>query len=394
MIVLDVARKTLTEQVRQPRNLALVLGLPVAFMVIFGLAFGGSSTTTFDVAYVSEDDGDLARQYRDDLAALTYDGGEPVLALHASDDLARAEEDLRARRVDLVVRVPASFSEDLEPSVEPGSSGPLPVQQRPTQVAPPKGAVVEVLTDPGNANSNAARAVVDAYTQAFAAEASGTPPAARVEASTVTSGELSQFDLIAPGLMIYAVLSLAPQAAAALARETELQTLDRVRLSPTRAASLLAGVALAELVMAMLSLTLMLVTARAMGFHNQGGYLDAFVIALVAAIAVVGIGMIIASFARTQQEAANLGILVSVPASFLSGAFFPVPGVTLFHWGKRAVGLYDALPSKHAVDAMRTVTTYGNALDVAGTALVAMAALGAVYFAAGVLLYRRARLAA
>ena len=393
MIVLDVALKTLKEQVRQPRNLGLVLGLPVAFMVIFGLAFGAGAATTYKVAYVDDDGGELATAYREGLEGLEYDGGKPMLDLRPYGDAEAAAEELRARRVDLVVHVPAGFSDDLQPTVTPGASGPLPGQQ-PAQVAPPEGAVVALLTDPGNANSHAARALLDAYTQAFAAQASGQEPVARTDAAAVTDVELTQFDFIAPGLMVYAVLSLAPQAASALARETELRTLDRIRLSPTRASGLLAGVALAELVMACVTVTLMLLAARAMGFHNQGGYADAFAVALVAALAVVGVGMVIASFARTQQEAANLGILVSVPASFLSGAFFPVPGVTLFHWGERAVGLYDALPTKHAVEAMRQVTTFGHTLADAGAALAAMAALGALYFAAGVLLYRRARLSA
>lgn len=394
MIVLDVARKTLKEMVRMPRNLALTLGLPVAFMVIFGLAFGASTTTTYVVGYLDDDDkGDVAQAYHDGLAKLAYSGGKPILELRAYTDAKAAQDDLQARKVDLVVHVPANFSRDVKPTVTPGSSGPLPTQQQPTQVAPPKGTSVALLADPANANGNVARSVVDGFTQAFAAKLAGREPVVKLDATAVTSQELTQFDFIAPGLMVYAVLSLAPQAAAALARETEFHTLDRIRLSPTRAVSLLAGVALAELVMACVSVALMLLTARAMGFHNQGTYLGAFAIALVAALAVVGIGMIIASFARTQQEAANFGILVSVPASFLSGAFFPVPGVTLFHVGDVAVGLYDALPTTHAVRAMRDLMTYGRAVDAVAPALAAMATLGLLYFAAGVLLYRRARLA-
>jgi ABC-2 type transport system permease protein len=136
----------------------------------------------------------------------------------------------------------------------------------------------------------------------------------------------------------------------------------------------------------------MLVTARIMGFHNQGSYVATYAIGLVAALAVVGIGMVIASFAKTQQEAANLGVLVSVPASFLSGAFFALPTVTLFSISGRVVGLYDILPTTHAVSAMRQVMTFGRSLADVTFALSAMAILALILFAIGVILFRRARL--
>ncbi|MEA3200260.1 MAG: drug efflux transport system permease protein [Thermoplasmata archaeon] len=371
MIVVDITIKTLKEAVRQPRNLALTLGLPLAFMVIFGLAFGGASTTTYKVAVVNEDAGAAGAQYVARMADPKYESGKPMLDARSYHDEASARGALQSRDVDLVAILPAGFSADL------GAQA----------------AKVTLVGDPGSAASNAARSVMDAYTQRFAAQASGRPPPIALDEQVVTHRETTQFDVIAPGLMVYAVLALAPQAAGVLARETELKTLDRIRLSPTRALSLLAGVALAELVLAVVSLSLMMVAARAMGFHAQGSWPAALAIALVAALAVLGIGLLIASFARTQQEAANLGVLVSVPASFLSGAFFAVPGATLFRVGGHAIGAYDALPTTHAVAALRQVLTFGRPLADQAWALSVMAVLALLYFAGGVLLYRRARLA-
>jgi ABC-2 type transport system permease protein len=252
---------------------------------------------------------------------------------------------------------------------------------------------VTVKGDPGSVGFTAAKQIVDAYTQAFAARASGQPPLVRLEAQAITADSLTQFDFIAPGLMVYAIIAMAPQAAAALARETELKTIDRIRASPLRAVDLLGGVALAQLALACVSLTLMLVAAHLMGFHNQGSYASAFVITLGAAVAVVGIGLVIAAFAKTQQEAANIGVLVSVPGSFLSGAFFPIPGVNLFTVGETTVGLYDVLPTTHAVRAMRDVMTFGKGLDAVAGGLAAMALLALLFFATGIVLYRRNRLA-
>ena len=90
---------------------------------------------------------------------------------------------------------------------------------------------------------------------------------------------------------------------------------------------------------------------------------------------------------------AALGVLISVPMSFLSGAFFLIPGVNFFTWNGHDIGLYDVLPSKHAVDAMRQVMTFGASADAVAFSIVAMLLLALLYFAVGVMLFRKLRLA-
>ena len=389
-----IARKHLKESLRQPRTLLLGLGLPVAFMVIFGLAFGqDDERKTYDVAVLDRDGGDLARRYVEGLDALAHDDGTDLVRVLRVPSEAEGLAGVEERRHDALLLVPEGFTEGLTPTARTQPGGPGGLGPAQTTREPPAGARVTLRGDPSFADHAAVSRIVDAYSGAFEARATGREPALRVEEAAATSRELTQFDFIAPGLMVFAILNLAPQAAGMLARESELGTLDRIRQSPTRAFHLLGGVALAQLVLAAASLALMLLTARLMGFHNQGSYVAGYAIALAAAFAVVGLGMLIAAFARTQQEAANLGILVSVPGSFLSGSFFEIPGVDLFQAAGRTVGLYDALPTTHAVDAMRSVLTYGRALEDVAFSLAALGLLSALFFLAGVALYRRTRLA-
>lgn len=384
----SIAAKTLKEAFRQPKNLAITLGLPIAFMLIFGLAFGGSDRTTYELAVVDHDEGTLGESYLEGLRALEYEDGAPIFEVTMLDDEEAARDALRDGAHDVLLVIPSTFTEDGTPSAPEGDGGapvPIPGQPQP-QPAPPAGTRVAVVGDPSQVDAQTASQIVAAYTARFSEEISGAP-AVSTSVQTVTAAELTPFDFIAPGLMVFAILNLVPQAASALARETETKTLDRVRMSPTGALSLLGGVALAELVLASLSLALMLLTARLMGFHNQGTYWGAYLIAIGAAVAVVGIGMLIAAFARTQQEAANFGVLVSVPASFLSGAFFAIPPFRI-----AGFSLYDLLPTTHAVDALRQVMTFGRALASTTDALLALAALAALFFLAGVALYRKTRL--
>lgn len=372
MNVLDQALKSLKEAVRQPRNLFLTLGLPIVFMVIFGLAFGGGDgAESYDIALVDLDAGGLSDSYLQGLRDLRNGDGEALVVLVPVADGAAATTAVERRDVDAALVVPANFSEAFGR----------------------RAAVVHVTGDPSFQGFGAASAILDSYTRAFAERAAGQTPPVRVDRQTVTSQELTGFDLIAPGLMVFAILNLIPGAASTLAREVELGTIDRLRQSPARAATILGGVTLAQLALAAVSVALMLLTARLLGFHNQGSYLVAYGVAFVAALAVVGIGMIVAAFVKTQQEAATLGTLISVPGSFLSGAFFPLPKVELFDVAGRTVHLYSLLPTTHAVDALRGVLTLGRSMGDVVWELGALVLLALLYFGIGAALYRRMRLA-
>lgn len=392
MRLLLVAEKSLKESIRQRRNLAIGLGLPVMFMLIFGLAFGaGATTKTFDVATLDQDGGDAARSYLEGLANLAYDDGTPVLKLTPYVDEANARRDVQARDQDALLVIPDGFTEGLQPG-QRSTGGVAGVGAQP-QPTPPPGTSVRLEGDPGSPDYGIVSRIVEGYTAAFEARATGREPVIGVEEEEVTSSSLTTFDRLAPGLMVFAVLNLVPGAAATLARESELGTLERVRQSPTRALELLGGVALAQIVLASVSVALMLLTAKLLGFHNQGSYAVAYVVALGAGLAVVGLGMVVAAFARTQQEAANIGVLISVPSSFLSGAFFELPPVPLFTAGGIEWGLYDLIPTTHAVEAMRAVLTFGRGFADVGGTIAVLGVLALLLFGIGVGLYKRQRLA-
>src|SRR5690242_2152595 len=100
----------------------LMLGLPIAFMAIFGFAFGHSSETTLKVGVVNDDQGPLGSAYASALGNLTYQDGKALVAARAYATVDDARADLKARSIDLVVHVPATFSRDLTPQTTTGAS--------------------------------------------------------------------------------------------------------------------------------------------------------------------------------------------------------------------------------------------------------------------------------
>jgi ABC-type polysaccharide/polyol phosphate export permease len=82
-----------------------------------------------------------------------------------------------------------------------------------------------------------------------------------------------------------------------------------------------------------------------------------------------------------------------VPLAFLSGAVFPLPPAPLFTLAGRTLQVYDLLPTAHATTALRRVLIYGDGLEQVGFEIVVLLISTGLILAAGVLLYRRMKLA-
>jgi len=397
--LLRVASKSLKEVFRNRRVLFLTLGLPVAFMVIFGLAFRAGGETTFDVAVHNQDRGDLGANFTRILAQMQYDDGKAVFNVHNVTNDSVGLDMVKARDAAILVVIPANFSEAVRSQIPqrpgPGNGLPPPVGPPPATGPPPdSGPHTRVATygNPGSGAYGVSKSIIDGVLTKFTQAYSAYRPHVAIDTRSLASREATQYDFIVPGLMIFAIINTAPGAAAVLAKEYEDKTLSRLKLTRLSSAQLLGGVAASQFVISAISVVLMFATAKLMGFHNAGSLVAAILIALVAAAAVIGLGMVIAAFAKARDEAANIGTLIAVPASFLSGAFFPIPGVALFTLAGHEIGLYDILPTTHAVKAIVQVLTFGQPLEDVSYDVFFLGALSGLFFVVGATLYANRRL--
>ncbi len=376
--MLSIAVKSWRESIRERRALLLTFGIPIVFMVIFGFAFGGDSEDNPVGIAVINNDAPGPGQPALGQAFVDALNGVDALNVREIDDRDAGIERVESRRSATLVVIPRNFSAAIG-----GWSAP---------------ASLEIVGDPSFMSSGIAESIVTAVLDDFVARARGgeaEPDRVAIASIPVTGSEpRSTFDFIAPGLMVFAILNLAPQTAAVLAAESERGTLTRLKLSRMTAFDLLAGVSLARVAVSAIAVILMFGAALAMGYRPEGSLLAAILIGVLASLAVIGLGLIVAAFAKNRDDAANIGTLIAIPASFLSGAFFPMPDTTLFQIGDRAIEAYDILPTTHAANAMRQVLTFGNGLDTILFDLAAMTVLAVLLFAVGLGLYRAKRLAA
>jgi ABC-2 type transport system permease protein len=177
-----------------------------------------------------------------------------------------------------------------------------------------------------------------------------------------------------------------------MVREDIGGTLRRLRLTRVRAFDLLLGVTLAIMLVALVQVPITLGGALLMGFQNNGSLPLVLGITLLISLNSVGIGLIVACFARTPADATNLASAAMVPLIFLTEAMYPMPALPIGSIGSRTVQLYDFLPATHASEALRRVTIFGEGLTDITYELTMLVILSIILLAAGVLLYQRRRL--
>jgi ABC-2 type transport system permease protein len=406
MKALIVARKMLVELWREPLLVGLLLLFPTALVAFYYFAFRETDAglATYLSLLVMDDDAGVSmaegqtegfaeeglESGSDGQAVLWRAGedlvealdqmeweGDPVFKVEVVDDRRAAEIALREGKASLLLTIPADFSQSLL-DVSTGVDGATP-------------ATVSLLGDLGSDGFVFARSFLDGLIREF------TRQAARWGADTLTvayellpgTGTMSDFDFGVAGNIVFGIMFVIVTASTVLVRENVTGTLRRLRLTRMKAAELLVGATLAQMVLAVIQMLITFGAAVLMGFQNNGSVWLTIGIGLLLNLSAVGLGLVVACFARNDGEAANLASGVMVPMVFLSGALYPMPEAPIATVAGRTIQIYDLLPATHASEAMRRVMVFGDGPGEIAYELVALALLSLVILALGVMLYDR-----
>jgi ABC-2 type transport system permease protein len=156
----------------------------------------------------------------------------------------------------------------------------------------------------------------------------------------------------------------------------------------------LGGITAALVLVGTAAFALAFIVALMVGFRSQGPLWLAILVGAVTCLSVIGLGMIVASFTRTVSQAFIVANFPMALMMFFSSVIYPMPKVILFGIGGQAIGLYDILPTTHAVAALNKILTLGAGFSQVTFELSALTILSALYFFSGVWLFKRIHLQA
>lgn len=192
-------------------------------------------------------------------------------------------------------------------------------------------------------------------------------------------------DLV-PGLISMVLGFPALSVALTLAHEREHGTLEQVMATPVGRVELLLGKMMPYVIVGLVNV--ILIPALAMvAFHIpfSGSFPVFFLLSAVFLFAILGMGMIIGVFIRTQPAALALSfLLIFFPGFFLTGIFFPIASMPEM---MRMEAL--ALPGTHYAIITRGVFLPGVGLDVLWPYGVMLVGLGIAFTAVGALFFRK-----
>jgi ABC-2 type transport system permease protein len=375
----NIFLKCAREQKRDLWVVMLSLAFAPLFVLLYWLITSSGGSTTFGLIVINHDQGTQSVHAGEELItrfkSFSYENGSPFLRVMEQTDRSKAEEHLRNRDAAALIIIPEDFSKVVE-DMKSGQT-----------VQPTRLEFVGDLTYPTyTVAAVSAMTVADKYL----VEASGEiRPVDLHETPLGASAARSEFENYVPGLFIFAVVITIFQAAMLAAREGEGGKLIRLRLAGVSSFEFLGGISAWLVLVSVVSAALAFGTAVALGFTSQGPLWLALLVIIITSLSIIGVGMIVASFAKTVSQAfviANfpLGILM-----FLSGSIFPLPRTNLFMIAGHGFAAADLLPPTHAVIALNKIFNLGAGPADVVYELVMLAVLSILYFAVGVILFNR-----
>jgi ABC-2 type transport system permease protein len=213
----------------------------------------------------------------------------------------------------------------------------------------------------GIAGSYASR-VISALNQKIAISRSNIRPAqARSRVSLLYNQGLENSWFIVTGMIGMLLVMLgAAIASASMVKEKEVGTVEQLLMTPAGSAEII--VAKMAPIFLILSLTIglsILVGGFVFGVPVRGSLLLLYGSGMLCILSGIGIGTIIATFTRSQQQAQLMSFFVNPPLSMLSGATTPIEAIP-----KWMQPLTELNPVKHFAVLARGVMLKGVGLEV------------------------------
>jgi ABC-2 type transport system permease protein len=371
-ITLSLTVASLKMYFRNRQAIFFSLFIPFLIMVIFGLLdfdrFSGA-----DVGIV-----DQAQNEASAVLILQLTDRPDELVDVELGSLGKETERLTDGEIDAMFVIPAGFAE---------LGGPVTVSATTDERSPQRAALAVALL--GQILGELERQAASTPGVTDSSVADGAPKFGTIFLSTLEGDDRSYTAFLVPGIVAMSIMQLGIFGVVfALVQYRQQGVLRRLKAAPVNPAQFLFAQISTRLSISVFQ-TLILLLAGMILFDLAVGDGDVVSWLLVIALAVFGgilfvtMGLAISGVARTEEVAAPVTNLVSMPMMFLSGVFFPLdalPGVVTV--------VTQFLPLTFLADAIRAVVTDGAGITDIWSELAGLAAWSAIVFAAATRLFR------
>ena len=361
---LSLLVKNIKTMFRDKIELAWIIGYPLILIFVFSLAFGFTgSRSKFDVIIFNRDSN---LPENDDFYSLTFIG---ILENNLTDYIkinqssyteSEAEKELKYERIDAIIYIPNNFTE----TIVDNETVILNIRTIPDLVVE---GVIGSIT----------KQIVDLL---IIYHNNGTPSEINIDRFTNTV-QITVFDIMAPGFIIAGVTICISQLASHFAEEKETGTLKRLSTTPVARRNILLSGMFSQLIINAVQVALLMILLMLFGAYFAPGVniMLLILIPLLFAFTCLGLGLLLATFTKSQSSAGGLAWFIILPLQFLGGVFFEMDN---------PVSQY--IPTSYAVHAMRLIMVSGvTSWEAIGIDILVLLGFGLVSTMLGIILFQR-----
>ncbi|WNV84756.1 ABC transporter permease [Umezawaea sp. Da 62-37] len=324
-----IATKDLRQRLRDRSVLVFTLVLPLGLGLVFSLVLGdvGGGNTVFRYAVVNADGGPVAAVFTDEVLPAAVEGGAVDVRSASSRDEALRLVD--SGDVTAAFILPPAFSDDVRAG---------------------RAATVEVVGDVDSPlGTGVARSIAESFTQRLASTrisvaaallggstqdpaelaaraAALTDPLVLVDAPA-SRRELDATTYYAAGMAVFFLFFTVQFGVTSLLDERRTGTLARMLASPIRPSSVLIGKLITSLAVGVVGTTVLVAATSLLMGARWGHPLGVGLLIVSGVLAATGIVAVVASLARTSEQAGGWQSVTAITLGALGGAFFPVTQV-------------------------------------------------------------------
>ena len=350
--MLAVLLKEFIQLTRDRLTYALILGVPVIQMLLFGYAIN-TDPRHLPAAMLVQENSVFARSITASIANSSY--FDIVAQARTPAELDRL---VRSGQVQFAITIPGDFSR----RVVRGDRAQILVEADATDPVATGSALAALAQLP-------AEALGHDLIGAAARPAAGTPPFEVVIHRRYNPENITAFNIV-PGLLgVVLTLTLVLQTAVGITREQERGTMEHLLATPVQPLEVMIGKLAPFVIVGVVQTALILAVARLL-FHvpMEGGWGGLSLGVLLFILGSLGLGFLISTLTRTQLQAMQLSVFYLLPSILLSGFMFPFRGMP--EWAQW-IGTF--IPVTHFLRIVRGALLKGQGFADMGPSLLALA---------------------
>ena len=362
-----VMRKEFIQLRRDRLTFAMMIGVPLMQLVLFGFAINGDPRRLPTIV-VAQENTVFTRSL---VRAVENSGYFRIVA--STDDARVADAALASGSAQFALTVPAGFAREL---------------QRGTR---PQLLVEADATDP-SATGNAITALLQLASTALQhdltgplAQRSGAAPFELVVQRRYNPEGITQYNIV-PGLMgVILTMTMIMMTALGITREVERGTMENLLATPVQPIEVMVGKIAPYIVIGYVQVLVILLAARFVFAVPFVGHLLVLLLGTLVFIAAnLTVGITISSVARNQTQAMQMTFFFFLPSLLLSGFMFPFRGMP--EWAQ-VIG--EVMPLTHFLRIIRGVMLKGSGVKDLWPHLWPLLLFTAVVLTVGLKRFRR-----